>query len=118
MSQDSAAGGCIAAARIRYHDDQPYDAVVCMYHDQGLIPLKLKQATAEYADRARAAALAPDPTVSTYSAQVKRVREKVGPIEEETEFVDGSHLVKLLVPYPAADRLLSEYVFPAGLAVR
>ncbi len=23
------------------HDDQPYDAVICMYHDQGLIPLKL-----------------------------------------------------------------------------
>lgn len=23
------------------HEDQPYDAVICMYHDQGLIPLKL-----------------------------------------------------------------------------
>lgn len=25
----------------KFRDNQPYDAVVCMYHDQGLIPLKL-----------------------------------------------------------------------------
>lgn len=82
------------------------------------IPLKLKQAQAEYADRARAALLAPDPQVDDRGAAVKRFREKVGPIEEETEYVDGSHLVKLLRPYPAADRLLKDYVHPAGMAIR
>lgn len=81
------------------------------------IPRKLREAVAEYADRARSAALDPDPEVDATGAQIQSKREKVGPIEEETEYVPGTHLVVVTKPYPAADRLLREYVAPAG-AVR
>lgn len=78
------------------------------------IPLKLKQAMAEYADRARAALLYTDPTVDATGKVVTEKFEKVGPIEERTKYSDGGSLDQLLTPYPAADRLLSDYLFPAG----
>jgi len=74
------------------------------------VPLPLRQATAEYAVRALAAALAPDPTDDAAGGSIRSLREKVGPIEVETEYVDGTHLGTTLQPYPAADRLLEEYV--------
>lgn len=82
------------------------------------IPLKLKQAAAEYADRARVALLAPDPDVDATGASIKKKREKAGPIEEETEYVEGTHMQVVLKPYPAADRLLQDYVRSAGGAMR
>lgn len=82
------------------------------------IPLKLKQATAEYAVRSLSAELFRDPTVGSLAGDVKRVREKVGPIEEETEFVDGTYLRERLIPYPAADRLLQDYVLSGGRVIR
>ncbi len=69
------------------------------------IPLELRQATAEYAVRSLGAVLAPDPTVDGTGAKVQRKREKVGPIEEETEYVAGAAL-RTWSPYPAADALL------------
>ncbi len=82
------------------------------------VPLKLKQSTAEYADRARVALLAPDPTVDAIGGSVTRLSEKVGPIETTTEYSEGTHLNVVLRPYPAADRLLLDYVIPAGTVVR
>jgi len=82
------------------------------------VPLKLKQAMAEYSDRARAALLAPDPKVDARGGSIVRLKQKVGPIETDTEYSEGSHLGVVLRPYPAADRLLLDYVFPAGQAVR
>lgn len=79
------------------------------------VPLKLKQATAEYADRARVALLAPDPTVDSVGGSVTKLREKIGPIETETEYSEGSSGIVVLKPYPAADRLLLNYVRPAGV---
>lgn len=75
------------------------------------IPLKLKQATAEYAVRALASAtvLAPDPAVDTTLVPVVRARDKVGALETEREYATGG-IPKLTKPYPAADMLLSEYV--------
>lgn len=81
------------------------------------VPLKAKQATAEYAVRALAAALSVDPTVSTTGALIKSLRERVGPIEEETVFVDGGQ-VQAWRNYPAADALLADYVSTGGRSYR
>lgn len=82
------------------------------------IPLKLKQCTAEYADRVRLAILDPDPTFDDQGASITSLREKVGPIEVATTYSDGTHGTVTIRPYPAADRLVDDYVFPAGQAVR
>lgn len=73
------------------------------------VPLKFKQATAEYALRSLTAELAPDPTADTSGVPIQRRREKVGPIEEEFEFVSGG-VIRIFRPYPAADRLLVEFL--------
>lgn len=80
------------------------------------IPLKLKMATAEYAVRAAAAALNPDPVVSDTYQAVSSFREKVGPIEEETRYAEAisGAGIDYIVPYPQADALLTEYVRSAG----
>lgn len=81
------------------------------------VPLKAKQACAEYSVRAAAVVLAPDPTIDARLAPVAKVREKVGPIETETQYANGA-LPTLIKPYPAADRLLAEYVTAAGGVIR
>lgn len=89
----------------------------CLYDRAGQlvegIPEKLKKATAEYALRALSGELMPDPTVDASGAMVIGNRQKVGPIETEVTYA-ASMGVKTLKPYPAADRLLSEYVHGAG----
>ena len=82
------------------------------------VPERLKYATSEYSVRARAAALAPDPTVDDYGGTVQSLREKVGPIETETAYVSGTAGSGTIPSYPAADRLLSDYLRPAGVVVR
>ena len=77
------------------------------------IPRNLKEATAEYAMRSLLALLAPDPEIDATSAAVKKKVDKVGPITEEREYVDGA-VPRVFHPYPAADQLLAEYVLPAG----
>lgn len=78
--------------------------------DYGLVPTNLKKACAEYASRSMSAELLTD----TPTGVVKRKKEKVGPIEEETEYTvpyqpaSTSFLVTgdLIPVYPAADMLL------------
>ncbi len=82
------------------------------------IPLKLKQLTAEYADRVRVATLDPDPTFDVRGGTITSLREKLGPIEVHTIYSDGSHGNVLIRPYPGADRLVDEYVIPAGALSR
>ena len=82
------------------------------------IPLKLEQATAEYAVRALSSNLMPDPVIDDTGRAVFRKRDKVGPIEEERWYEDGATISQLIRPYPAADRLLAEYVTSAGRVVR
>lgn len=82
------------------------------------IPEKLKQATAEYAVRAATTNLMPDPVIDDTGRAVTSKREKIGPIEEETKYADGAAISTLLRPYPAADRLLSEYVASTGRVIR
>lgn len=76
-------------------------------------PEPVKKATAEYAVRALTGPLAPDPSVDPSGFAVKRKKEKVGPIEEETELAAGSGWAALpasWVPYPWADALLSCFI--------
>ena len=82
------------------------------------IPLKLQHATAEYAVRARASELYQDPTVDASGKSVVELTKRVGPISTSTKYERGSSLSQLLRPYPAADRLLSDYILPAGRAIR
>lgn len=77
------------------------------------VPERLRQAVAEYAVRSLSSTLAPDPSHDESGSRVQRTRSKVGPLEDETEFVQGSALVPFR-PYPAADALLAEYLAPAG----
>lgn len=74
----------------------------------GYIPEVLKKATAEYALRASSAPLAPDIVQDPSGYQVSRRMEKVGPIEERTDFafLGPGATRQLLTPYPAADMLL------------
>lgn len=78
------------------------------------VPLKLQQAIAEYALRASLAELAPDPTVD---ATVIRLREKVGPIEEETEYRESGGQVRIK-PYPKADGIMRSILRFGGGVIR
>lgn len=81
------------------------------------IPFGLKAATAEYAERSLAGPLDPDITVDASGALVQRKREKVGPIEEETEYAMGA-VPRIYRDYPRADQLLAEYLRSAGGVIR
>ena len=80
------------------------------------LPLRLKQACAEYANRAVTAALAPDPEVDP-KGKVTLVRERVeGAVEEETRYAESINAVTLR-SYPKADRLLRHYRASLGGAL-
>ncbi len=78
------------------------------------IPLKLKQAMAEYADRARDEELYQDPVIDETGRALSMKREKIGPIEEEVRYEAGGGVSPITRDYPSADQLLSEYRLPAG----
>lgn len=84
------------------------------------IPRRLKEAAAEYAVRAAATAteLWQDPVVDSTGRAVVEKMEKVGPIEESTRYEEGAAISQLIKPYPAADRLLQEYITPSGRVSR
>ena len=82
------------------------------------IPTKLCQATAEYAIRALNGQLYTDPTVSVSGRSVRESYAKIGPIEERTVYEAGGAVSSPIKPYPAADRLLAEYLTPGGRAIR
>lgn len=77
------------------------------------IPLQLKQAVAEYAERALTGALMPDPTVDESGAARTYAREKVGPLETEYRYAGGSSM-QIFQKYPAADRLLIDLLVDVG----
>lgn len=82
------------------------------------IPNRLKFATAEYAVRALSKTLMPDPVIDASGRTVTAKREKIGPIEVQQSFEEGGALSQLIRPYPAADRLLSEYVSSGARVIR
>lgn len=81
------------------------------------MPVKMKQAVAEYALRALSATLAPDPVVSDTGGQVIEKREKLGPLEEATRYAEGV-AIAVIKPYPAADLLLRGLVDNARRTIR
>ncbi len=81
------------------------------------IPARLKQATVEYAVRAVAAILQPDPTVDLTGRTVIGKREHTGPIEEETRYQEGGR-ISITKPYPAADALLGDFIRLGGTLIR
>lgn len=89
-----------------------------LYDQDGIqvvgVPRRVKEACAEYAVRAANAELYPDPVVDASGRAV--TRQKVGPIV--VQFADGASMDLMIKPYPAADRLLTDYVFPAGRVYR
>lgn len=95
----------------RLTDTQPLEFPRTAFVDDagvGVIPETLKKATAEYALRADTAPLAPDVEQDASGYQVSRKIEKVGPIEERTDFafLGPGATRQLLKPYPAADMLM------------
>ncbi len=78
------------------------------------VPLKVRQATAEYAVRSLASKLDPDPVIDDRGKEVRRKREKFDVFEEETEYNDGA-TVRIHRPYPAADALMRDFLRPAGV---
>lgn len=82
------------------------------------VPDRVKQAMAEYALRALSAQLFTDPTINASGRTVVEEEVKVGPILSRTKFEEGGSLSQLIKPYPAADRLLAEYVSPPGGVIR
>lgn len=82
------------------------------------IPLGLRQATAEYAIRAAGDTLFTDPVIDDSGREVRETAERVGPIEERTVYTEGSVVAVEIKPYPAADRLLIEYVTSGTRLIR
>lgn len=78
------------------------------------IPTNLKKATAEYALRALTITLLPDPTIDDSGRAIASKSEKVGPIEQSTDYQVDEAAPIILRPYPAADRLLFDYISPSG----
>lgn len=92
-----------------------------LYNDEGDllegIPAALKKATAEYALRALSQVLAPDPVFDDSNLLVSAIEEEVGPIREAKKFNAKLGIITLR-PYPAADRLLQEFLPRSGTAIR
>lgn len=90
----------------KYSDEQAleFPRILCGSEDPQM-PVKMKQAVAEYAKRARTAPLAPDLAVDATGGTVLSKKEKVGPLEEETTYSEAAG-IRMFTPYPAADMLL------------
>lgn len=78
------------------------------------IPVRLQEAMFEYAYRANTNPLAPDPTVDASGLRLTGTEKKVGPIVTKYTYAENQ-VIKITQPYPAADRLLQEYVSTGGI---
>lgn len=79
----------------------------------GVIPPKLKYACYEYALRASANPLAPDPVIDASGVTMVTTKQKAGPVEQEFATASGTSQpasVSVLRPYPAADMWLAGLV--------
>lgn len=80
----------------------------------GEVPVFVQRATAEYAVRAHAGPLAPDPTIDPSGRVVVATRKKVGPIDKEVRFSEGGvNTIITFRPYPMADALLACALYAA-----
>lgn len=84
------------------------------------IPIRLKNAIAEYSVRAVATGilLAPDPTIDPLGGIVDRTFDKVGSIETSRTYSSGSATGSRLPKYPAADRWINDYLLDTNRVIR
>jgi hypothetical protein len=98
----------------KFVGDQQYPGVQALsfprlYIDSdGVVPVGVRKAVAEYALRALSAPLAADPKVDASGLKVISSTKKVGPIETATTYQPGA--VQPFKPYPAADMLLRPFL--------
>ena len=76
----------------------------------GVVPAGIQRAVAEYALRALAGPLAPDPKADASGFAVVGVKKKVGPIETDTRFQAGVSAPQEFRAYPAADALMRSFL--------
>ena len=81
------------------------------------VPPNVQFAQAEYSVRSAAETLNPDPVVDDRGMMVIEKSETVGPINERTKYQDGVRF-EIVKSYPAADRLLTEYLRTGGTVLR
>jgi len=81
------------------------------------VPVCLKKATYEYANRALVGPLAPDPVMDSTNRPLQGKRTKVGPIETELQYGAGAAAAAFR-PYPAADALLRPLLAYSGGVTR
>lgn len=82
-----------------------------------LVPVEVQEACAFYAQRSLSARLAPDPTYDDSGARIVRKREKVGPIEVDTEFGNAG-IQPIFRKYPEADRRIKELITAGNRLLR
>ena len=82
------------------------------------VPVEVKEATSEYALRAIAGSINPDPVLDDTGRIVQSKSEKVGPIEESKKYVEGGGFS--LPAYPEADQKLKRagFVLTSGQILR
>lgn len=80
------------------------DALDCEGDEVTGIPSAIKDATAEYAFIASSQDLNPNPTRDASGTKVELTKRKVGPLETETRFVEGSTFSS--PKYPVADNII------------
>lgn len=83
------------------------------------VPERIKHATAEYAVRARpllaTTGLVPDPELDDRGGDIIRFVDKTGPLTTDITYSPGTAGVGRIPAYPAADRLLSEFLRSRGV---
>lgn len=83
------------------------------------MPVALLRATAEYALRALAGPLAPDPEVHASGYALQSTKEKVGPVEEANTFANANGTRPTVFrPYPAADMLMRGLLITGNRVIR
>jgi hypothetical protein len=81
---------------------------------QNALPDALLQATCEYAVRAKAGPLMPDPVVDATGFSVVTKMKKVGPIEKEFAVAGNQSQPALYRSYPYPDSLMATLLCPGG----
>lgn len=82
---------------------------------EDVVPRGVKYAVFEYALRALTAPLLSDPSAT--GGAIKRKLERVGSLEEETEYVDGAS-ASILPKYPTADLMLAPFLRSSSAVMR
>ena len=76
------------------------------------LPNELKKACYEYALRASAAELAPDPEYTDSGSILTMAKDQVGPVTEERRY--ASYQPSTIRAYPMADAMLRHLTIPSG----